>query len=88
MALNGFSYHGAFPDYGDYMYYVADIWATGVQYGHRVEICNMVLSEEWKTDPIKLLHDFAYDKVGVFFGGYDVTATISYLPIRSDIFIR
>jgi len=29
-ALNGLSYHGFFPEIGDYMYYVADIWATGV----------------------------------------------------------
>jgi len=44
LALNGGAYHGWFPVIGDYMYYVADIWATGAQYGHRVEMCNMVLS--------------------------------------------
>jgi hypothetical protein len=89
MALNGLSYQGVFPDIGDYMYYVADIWATGVQYGHRVELCNMVMSDDWKNDPvkrIKLLHDFAYTTVGVFVDGYDVSATLTdtlMLPDRS-----
>ena len=70
------------------MYYVADIWAAAAQYGHRVEMCNMVLSEEWKTDPIKLLHDFAYFNVSVFIEGYDASSNIGHTPIRSDLFIR
>lgn len=71
MSLNGLGYFGVFPDFGDYMYYVADIWATGIQYGHRTKICEMVLSDDWKTDPIKELHDFAFN-ISVFVGGYDV----------------
>jgi len=87
-ALNGKGYHGFFPEIGDYMYYIADIWATGAQYGHRVAMCNMVLSEEWKTDPIKLLRDFSWNTVGVFIDGYDASSNIGNLPVRTDLFIR
>lgn len=89
-ALNGLGYHGFFPEIGDYMYYFADIWATGAQYGHRVEMCNMVLSEEWKNfnSSINLLHDFAYHTVGVFIDGYDAKSTVTNIMIRNDIFIR
>ena len=87
-ALNGKAYTGFFPAMGDYMYFVADIWATGAQYGHRVEMCNMVLSEEWKTDPIKLLRKFSWDTIDVKIDGYDVKSTITNTPVRSDLFIR
>jgi len=90
-ALNGMSWHGSFPDIGDYMYYVADIWATGVQYGHRIEICDMVLSEDWKTNAtkrIELLHDFAWNNVSVHLSGYDVTSIIGRTPVSTSTFIR
>jgi len=51
-------------------------------------MCDMVLSEEWKTDPYKLLHDFAYNVVGVFISGYDVKATLANTPVVDDRFIR
>ena len=89
-ALNGLSYNGFFPNVGDYMYYVADIWATGIQYGNRTDICDMVLSDDWKNDPekrIKLLHDFAFKK-GVSIHDYDASDNVKNILLRSDIFIR
>jgi len=29
---------------GDFMFYLADIFTIGVQYGGRIELCNMLLS--------------------------------------------
>ena len=69
------------------MYYVADIFASAIQYEQRTELCEMVLSDGWKEDPIKRLHDFA-SKVGVYIDDYDAKSTVSHLLIRSDIAIR
>ena len=55
------SYHGYFPELGDYMYYVADIFAGAIQYENRTGLCDMVLSDGWKEDPIQRLHDLAYE---------------------------
>lgn len=69
------------------MYYVADIFASAIQYENRTGLCEMVLSDGWKEDPIQCLHDFAYD-IGVFIDDYDAKSTVSNLLIRSDIAIR
>ena len=87
LKLAGAQFFGTFPDFGDFMYYVADIFATLIQYEQRTDLCKIVMSEDWKKDPIKCLHDVAYN-TGVFLSDYDAKGTVSNVLIRSDVAIR
>ena len=37
-------------NHGDFMFYIADIFTLGVQYGQRTELCKMLVSEEFNKD--------------------------------------
>lgn len=59
-------------DPGDFMFYIADIFTLGVQYGGRVELCNILDSIAFATpkEQLPVLQQYAKAK-GMFFGQYD-----------------
>ena len=48
--------------HGDFMFFIADIFTMGVQYGTRTKMCEFIESDEWKRDPIAALGKYAEEK--------------------------
>lgn len=55
-----------------FLYFIADIFAGGVQTGKRTKMCDRVLTEEWQKDPIKSTALYAKEN-GESPNGYDVS---------------
>jgi len=58
---------------GDFMFYIADIFTMGVQYGTRTQMCELIESVEWADDPFSALGAYAIQK-GVSADEYDAMA--------------
>lgn len=55
---------------GDFMFFVADIFTMGVQYGHRIEMCELLESDDFNQDPLAGLAKYA-EESGVRVSDYD-----------------
>ena len=44
---------------GDFMYFIADIFAGEVQYGRRTDLCDMIITQDFQADQIQSLANFA-----------------------------
>lgn len=47
---------------GDFMFYIADIFTMGVQYGTRTEMCELLTSKEFYKDPWKNLYEYGVSR--------------------------
>lgn len=56
--------------HGDFMFFIADIFTMGVQYGTRTDLCNLITSASFKEDPWANLGIYA-DIKGVKVADYD-----------------
>lgn len=57
-------------EYGDFMYFIADIFTGPIQYGKRTEMCEWITSESFKKD--KLINLGIYAKTqGLLTDGYE-----------------
>lgn len=57
----------------DFMFFIADIFTTYVQYGSRTKLCDTLLSKNYTSDPMKTVAKLASDR-GVAFSDYDAEA--------------
>jgi len=58
---------------GDFMFYIADTFTMGVQYGHRGEMCTNITSADAQSDPLGNLAKYAMGR-GVSVAQYDAVA--------------
>ena len=54
----------------DFMFFIADVFTMYVQYGSRTQLCDKLLADDYKSDPIKAVAKLASDR-GVHFADYD-----------------
>lgn len=59
-------------DYGDFMFFIADIFASGVQSGERTEMCNKILAPEWDDSWLSIMMDLQ-KHYGLMPSQYDTT---------------
>lgn len=59
--------------HGDFMFFVADIFTMGVQYGTRTAMCQLLTSSKFAADPLGQLAAFANTK-GVAVEDYDAVS--------------
>ena len=50
---------------GDFMLYIAEIFAIAVQEGNRIELCNMLIDPDFMKKPFTKLGEFASEEVGI-----------------------
>ena len=58
---------------GDFMFFIADIFTMGVQYGTRTEMCALITSEDFQIDPLTNLSAYGVSK-GLSVAQYDAIA--------------
>lgn len=58
---------------GDFMFFIADIFTMGVQYGTRTEMCANLTSQDAQADPVANLAKYGKYK-GLSVGQYDSAA--------------
>lgn len=58
---------------GDFMFYIADIFTMGVQYGARTDMCTLLTSQDFQQDPMTNLYKYGADK-GLSVAQYDAMA--------------
>lgn len=55
------------------MFFIADIFTMGVQYGTRTEMCALITSEDFQSDPLENLAAYGFSK-GLSVAQYDAIA--------------
>jgi len=68
--LNRFAVLNPDITHGDFMWYLADMFTMGVQYGGRTELCALLTSKDFQTDTWRKLYTYGFKK-GVTAAQYD-----------------
>ena len=57
--MDTFNYTNVNIHDGDFMFFIADIFTTAVQYGSRTELCATLMTEDFKKDMVKGIADYS-----------------------------